>query len=109
MSAAASEEEVDGTLTQPPPAALVVSLDRSGGTENGKPATVAIEGEKIRDHAGEATAGGGGGEEGGTMREYYCGCGPWHPPWLQIFRDSRFFTFILCLFSLIEGSLVSGK
>ena len=41
-------------------------------------------------------------------KEYYCGCGPWHPPLLQVFRDARVFTFLLCLFATIEGALVSG-
>ena len=43
-----------------------------------------------------------------AQKEYYCGCGPWHPPWLQVFRDGRVFTFLLCLASTIEGALVSG-
>ena len=46
------------------------------------------------------------GEEG--EREYYCGVGPWHPPWLQWLRDARVFTALLCLFSAVEGALVSG-
>lgn len=45
---------------------------------------------------------------GDSQREYYCGCGAWHPPQLQVFRDARVFTFLLCLFATIEGALVSG-
>ena len=40
--------------------------------------------------------------------EYFCGAGPWHPAWLQRLRDARVFTFLLCLFSTVEGALVSG-
>ena len=40
--------------------------------------------------------------------EYFCGVGPWHPAWLQRLRDARVFTFLLCLFSTVEGALVSG-
>ena len=46
---------------------------------------------------------------GEKQPEYYCGCGPWHPRWLQVFRDGRVFTVFLCLFSTIEGALVSGS
>ena len=48
----------------------------------------------------------GGDEEEET--EYFCGLGPWHPPWLQWMRDARVFTVLLCLFSTVEGALVSG-
>lgn len=44
----------------------------------------------------------------GADVEYFCGVGPWHPPWLQRLRDARVFTFLLCLFSAVEGALVSG-
>ena len=40
--------------------------------------------------------------------EYFCGVGPWHPASLQRLRDARIFTFLLCLFSTVEGALVSG-
>ena len=43
-----------------------------------------------------------------SAQEYFCGCGPCHPPWLQWLRDARVFTTLLCLFSTIEGALVSG-
>ena len=43
-----------------------------------------------------------------TEEEFFCGCGPCHPPWLQWLRDARVFTALLCLFSTIEGALVSG-
>ena len=41
--------------------------------------------------------------------EYFCGVGPWHPASLQRLRDARIFTFLLCLFSTVEGALVSGS
>ncbi len=42
-------------------------------------------------------------------REYFCGIGKCRPQWIQVFRSTKFFTFILCLNSVIEGALVSGK
>jgi len=42
-------------------------------------------------------------------KEYYCGVGKLHPRWLQVFRDAKFFTFLLCLDCFIEGALVSGE
>ena len=97
MSAAARKEEaVDGGLSQPPPTRLVSRLDDSRD-ENGGPATVSEKGKK-----GERKV------QGEDEKEYFCGCGPWHPHRLQIFRDARFFTFLLCLFATIEGALVSG-
>ena len=42
-------------------------------------------------------------------KEYYCGVGKIHPRWLQIFRDAKFFTFLLCVDCFIEGALVSGE
>ena len=86
-----TREEVDGVLTEPPPAGLVTALDRDSPE---------------RERNGEAASAGA--EREGGEREYYCGCGPWHPPWLQVFRDARVFTFLLCLFATIEGALVSG-
>ncbi len=44
-----------------------------------------------------------------SVKEYYCGFGKSRPKWMQMFRNSKFFTFILCLNALIEGALVSGK
>ena len=40
---------------------------------------------------------------------YYFGFGKWHPKWLQKFANAKFFTFILCINSLVEGALVSGE
>ena len=40
--------------------------------------------------------------------EYFCGIGPCHPPWLQWLRDARVFTVLLCLYSIVEGALVTG-
>ena len=42
-------------------------------------------------------------------KEYFCGFGKCKPKWMQRFRDSKIFTFILCLNCCIEGALVSGK
>lgn len=41
--------------------------------------------------------------------EYYCGVGRCRPSWMQRLRDARFFTFLLCLNTFIEGALVSGE
>ena len=45
---------------------------------------------------------------GASEQEYFCGAGKCRPKWMQVFRDSKFFTFILCLNCEIEGALVSG-
>ena len=42
-------------------------------------------------------------------KEYYCGFGKCKPKWLQVFRNAKFFTFLMCLNSLIEGAIVSGE
>ena len=39
----------------------------------------------------------------------YFGCWGCHPKCLQILANAKFFTFILCVFSLIEGATVSGE
>ena len=51
------------------------------------------------------------GEQGGDDKEYmyYFGFRKWHPKWLQKFANAKFFTFILCINSLVEGALVSGE
>ena len=42
--------------------------------------------------------------------EYYCGWGKcFRPRWLQVFRNAKFFTFLMCLNCFIEGALVSGE
>ena len=41
-------------------------------------------------------------------KEYFCGFGKWRPKSLQVFRNSKFFTFLMCINSTIEGALVSG-
>ncbi len=38
-----------------------------------------------------------------------CGIGPYNPQCLQIFASKKFFTFMLCIFGLIEGALISGE
>ena len=40
--------------------------------------------------------------------EYYCGVGRCRPNWLQRLRDARFFVFLLCCNTFIQGALVSG-
>ena len=40
---------------------------------------------------------------------YYFGCGSCHPRWLQYLANGKFYTFILSLFVIVEGSIVSGK
>lgn len=40
--------------------------------------------------------------------EYFCGIRRWHPSCLQVFRNAKFFTFLLCLYCFIEGAIVSG-
>ena len=83
-----------------PPAVLAQSLnDAVEGDKNGNSASLA---------AGDREGKVGQERGGGEVKEYYCGCGPWHPPQLQVFRDARVFTFLLCLFATIEGALVSG-
>ena len=47
-------------------------------------------------------------EAEGEGPEYFCGIGPCHPPWLQWLRDARVLTFLLCLYSIVEGALVTG-
>ena len=42
-------------------------------------------------------------------KEYYFGCGSCHPRWLQCFADGKFYTFILSLFVIVEGAIVSGN
>jgi hypothetical protein len=42
-------------------------------------------------------------------KRYYFGCGPFHPKWLQIFVSKKLFTFLLCCFAFIQGSIVSGE
>ena len=43
------------------------------------------------------------------VREYFCGIGKYRPKWMQVFRNAKFFTFILCVYCCIEGMLVTGK
>ena len=42
------------------------------------------------------------------LETYYCGCGPCHPRFLQIFANKKFFTFLLSVFTLLEGAVMSG-
>lgn len=43
------------------------------------------------------------------LETYYCGCGPCHPKCLQVFANKKFFTFLLSVFTLLEGAVLSGK
>ena len=40
---------------------------------------------------------------------YHCGCGPCKPKWLQRIVSAKLFTALLCVYSLIEGTTVSGE
>ena len=40
---------------------------------------------------------------------YYFGCRLWHPQWLQVFANAKFYTFMLCLFVIIEGAITAGE
>ena len=42
------------------------------------------------------------------LKTYYCGCGPVHPKWLQVFANKKFFTFLLSLYTLFEGAIIVG-
>ncbi len=44
-----------------------------------------------------------------TPKGTECGIGPCKPQCLQIFASKKFFTFMLCIFGLIEGALISGE
>ena len=42
--------------------------------------------------------------------KYRFGCGPFKPRCLQrIFRNAIFYTIILCLYSIVQGSVISGN
>lgn len=43
-----------------------------------------------------------------SRKSYYFGCGKIHPSWLQVFADPKFYTFMLSLFVIVEGAVVSG-
>ena len=40
---------------------------------------------------------------------YYCGIGRFRPQCLQLFATKKFFTFILCVYCLIEGAVSTGE
>lgn len=40
---------------------------------------------------------------------YRCGFGPCKPKWLQKVVSAKLFTVLLCVYSLIEGTTVSGE
>ena len=41
--------------------------------------------------------------------KFYCGIGSFRPKFLRIFSNAKFFTFLLCVYAFIQGSIVSGK
>lgn len=56
--------------------------------------------------------------DGGTVEDelqvppsprYYCGIGRFRPKCLQVFASKKFFTFILCVYCLIEGAVSTGE
>jgi len=48
-------------------------------------------------------------ESESEQKMYYFGIGSWHPKWLQVFASKNFFTFLLCVFGVVEGALISGN
>ena len=42
-------------------------------------------------------------------RAYYFGCGPCHPRRMQVLADPKVYTFLLSLFVIVEGAVVSGE
>ena len=50
-----------------------------------------------------------GDEEDEANRKFYCGIGSFRPKFLRIFSNAKFFTFLLCLYAFIQGSIVSGE
>ena len=40
--------------------------------------------------------------------EYFCSIGPFKPKCLQVFRNAKFFTFLLCSNCFVEGALATG-
>lgn len=45
----------------------------------------------------------------GRFPLFYFGCGPFHPGWLQVLADPKVYTFVLCLFGVVEVATVSGE
>lgn len=43
------------------------------------------------------------------LKEYYFGCGPLRPKWLQVFARKKVFTILLCGFAFLQGAIVSGE
>ena len=43
------------------------------------------------------------------LNPYHCGCGPFHPKWLQVFARKKFMTFLFCSFVCLHSSVVSGE
>lgn len=45
-------------------------------------------------------------KESKTEVSTQCGIGLWYPQYMQIFASKKFYTFMLCLFALVEGALI---
>lgn len=43
------------------------------------------------------------------LKQYYFGCGPFHPKWLQFLANKKFFTLLACCFTCLHSSIVSGQ
>ena len=41
--------------------------------------------------------------------KFYCGIGSFRPRFLRVFSNAKFFTFLLCVYAFIQGSIVSGE
>ena len=41
--------------------------------------------------------------------KFYCGIGSFRPKLLRIFSNAKFFTFLLCVYAFVQGSIVSGE
>ncbi len=47
--------------------------------------------------------------DNGMLTMFHFGVGAFHPKPLQYFASTKFFTFMLCVFGLVEGAVISGK
>ena len=57
---------------------------------------------------GVADQGNGFAEDEANLK-FYCGIGSFRPRFLRIFSNAKFFTFLLCTYAFIQGSIVSGE
>lgn len=47
--------------------------------------------------------------DNGMFTMFQFGVGGFHPKPLQVFANTKFFTFMLCVFGCLEGALISGE